>query len=296
MTKILSIKQIQNKEFANPNQFHTKVDELQNKLADLHNRQLIQGATNYGSFLQNKHTVLSDIDAVIIAQKPAQLIQDQVFQQICSTFKIAKIDFSPVVISLDDIQSKRANFSFMQPLKHEQARFIVGLDPVTTYFNNYTLTDQLRSLTIVMADYNRQFVEPLIVEASNINTDNLHIICQYIFQGFRDCYRNLINIHSINNNYDLCNSMQNFEYFQSIQPTFLSPLEFSRLLDLENSYVEYKRRIQFYSQSFSYINHASEYQEFLTSIAGFAADSINFITQTRQFILNNQKVLKVSCN
>ena len=294
MTKILSIKQIQNQEFANPNQFHIKVDELQTRLTNLHNRQLIQGATNYGSFLQNKQTVLSDIDAVILSQKPAQLIQDQVFQQICAAFKRSKIDFSPVVVSLDDIQSKRANFSFMQPLKNEQARFIVGLDPVQTYFDNYSLEDQLRSLTIVMADYNRQFVEPLIMEASNINTDNLHIICQYVFQGFRDCYRNLINIHSISNNYDLSNCMQNFDYFQSILPEFLSRFEFSRLLDLENSYSEYKHRIEFYSKSFSYINHATEYQEFLTNVAGFAADSINFVTQTRQFILNNQKVLKVS--
>jgi len=296
MTKVLSIKQIQNKEFADITQFDSKVKMLQSRLTDLYNRNLIQGATNYGSFLNNNQTALSDIDAVILSDCQPKLIQDQIFQQICTAFNQSQIDFSPVIVSQQDITSRRANFSFMQPLKTESSRFIVGLDPVDAFFESYSMSDQIRSLTVVISDYQRQFVEPLIMQAANLNPDNLHIVCQYVFQGFRDSYRNLINIHSINNNYNLCNSNQNFEYFLQSYPDFLSQLQAQRLTDLEQSYNEYKRRIEFYSQSFSYINHASEYQEFLTNIAHFAPDTIDFVTHTRNFVLNHSKVLKVSSN
>ena len=294
MTKILSIKQIQNKEFANPKDFQVNVDLLQSRLSNLYHRQLIQGATNYGSFLQNKQTVLSDIDAIILADSEAQLIQDQVFQQICNIFKTSKIDFMPVIVPKEDIQSKRSNFSFMQPLKNEKARFIVGEDPVQTYFQNYTQADQIRSLSVVISDYTRQFIEPLIIAASNPNQENLHVICQYVFQGFRDSYRNLINIHSITNDYNLCNSKQNFAHFLELYPNFLSTLLASRLKDLERSYNEYKHRIDFYSQSFSFVDHAKEYQEFLHNITKFAPDTIEFITLTKRFVLDSTKVLTVS--
>jgi len=296
MTKILSIKQIQNKEFANTEDFQTTVEMLQSRLTNLYHRQLIQGATNYGSFLHNQHTVLSDIDAIILADSPAHLIQDQVFQQICSIFKTSKIDFMPVIVPIEDIYSKRSNFSFMQPLKNEKSRFVVGVDPVQTYFQNYTQADQLRSLSVVINDYNRQFIEPLIITASNPNQENLHIICQYIFQGFRDSYRNLINIHSINNNYNLCNSKQSFQHFLSLYPNFLTKLHTARLQDLELSYNEYKRRINFYSKGFSFIDHAKEYQEFLANITKFAPDTIEFITLTKQFVLDSHKVLTISNN
>ena len=94
MTKVLSIKQIQNKEFADITQFDSKVKMLQSRLTDLYNRNLIQGATNYGSFLNNNQTALSDIDAVILSNCQPKLIQDQIFQQICTAFNQSQIDFS----------------------------------------------------------------------------------------------------------------------------------------------------------------------------------------------------------
>ena len=118
MTKILTYSQIQQQKYANPQDFYPVAELFQEGGAQLLKQNIIQGATNYGSFIDGRHTEISDIDAVILNDNPIDLINSQTWQQIMQTFKNHHIDFSPVIIRPDDIISKRASFSFMQSLKH----------------------------------------------------------------------------------------------------------------------------------------------------------------------------------
>lgn len=291
MTKILSVQQIQSKQFADVDKFEQTVNKFQTQLSELVQNQSLSGATNYGSYLNKTHSPISDIDAVLLTPNAVDLIQSEIFSSIINLFNIQNIDFSPVIVSPSDIETKRSNFSFMQPLKTETKRFIIGTDPVQLFFNNYSKTDQIRSLTVVIQDYNRQFIEPLVATLPLKNPDNLHTLAELVISGFRDSYRNLINMHSIQNNYDIDNSFMTFAYFQDIYPNFITTTHFEFLKDLEQMYTEYKSRILFYQSTNSIQNHSKEYQEFLENIISIAPSSIRFINTTRNFVLNHDKYL-----
>lgn len=294
MSKILSFKQIQSRKYANRQDFQVASEILQEGLTELQDQNIIQGATNYGSFLENRHTELSDIDAVILNQNPLELISSHIWQQIMQSFQNYQIDFSPVIISAEDISTKRASFSFMQPLKHNTKRWHIGLDPVSLYFDHYSSPDQIRSLTVVISDYNRQFIEPLIYHSSLVHNPDPAQTAQLLLSGFKDSYRNLINIHSIQNQLEIQNSDLSFDNFQKLFPSLMSTFEY-KLLDHVNTFQsEYHRRIQYYIANQSTFDQELEYNQFLESLIVMAPLVIKFIKQVRAQVLNASTQLILS--
>jgi len=294
MTKILTYSQIQQQKYANPQDFYPVVDLFQRGVAQLHSQNIIQGATNYGSFLDNRHTELSDIDAVILNQNPIDLINSQAWQHIVQNFANHQIDFTPVIVRPDDILSKRASFSFMQPLKNNQKRWHIGQDPVDLYFQNYSLQDQVRSLTVVISDYNRQFIEPLIYNTSLVSNPNLAQTTSIMLSGFKDSYRNLINIHSIQSQADIKTQELSFANFKQIFPDLMSSFEYRLLENVDTFQAEYLRRLDYYFQNHPTIDLEPEYNNFLNSIIVMAPLVIKFIHNVRAQVLNVHTQLNIN--
>jgi len=294
MTKILSFEQIKSQQFAEPSVFQEVANHLQHSLTDLYDQNLIQGATIYGSYLDGRQHQLSDIDAVIINDNPTQLLASQVWHQIFDLFHNSKIDFHPVIVSTDDITSTRACFSFMQPLKHTPNRWKIGNDPVESFFTHYSIQDQLRSLTVVISDYNRVFIEPIIYNTSRYTTSTLPQTVELLLSGFKDSYRNLININSIQSQQSINNADLNFDNFQNLFPSLMSPFEYKLLSNLNTFQAEYTRRLPFYTSQNTQISQELEYNNFLDSVTVLAPLVIKFIKQVRSYVLNTEKKLIVS--
>ena len=181
----------------------------------------------------------------------------------------------------------------MQPLKNTHKRWHIGQDPVELYFQNYSPQDQLRSLTVVISDYNRLFIEPLIYNTSLVSNPHLPETAAIMLSGFKDSYRTLINIHSIQSQTDIHSQELSFSNFKQLFPGLMSSFEY-RLLDHVDSFQsEYLRRLYYYFDNHTTLDLESEYNNFLNSIIVMAPLVIKFIHNVRSQVLNLKRQLNI---